>query len=247
MDKPTHTTKTIMVNGRVKTIYVRTEETVMEIDNYRMGFFARYQPLNLGVFGDKLKAQQLIISAPYAEAKRVIRTRLGLDRRPHKVLTGTTLLQYYFSPSDYREGFPVFKQLYLLFGYSESTNRRLHEVVNETFFTRDHHDSHIWLIMPNNLETMAAQWGDALLNLKTFPQLLIPEQEREEGSVSGPVSSANPVDSQAVGGPVPSSTYRHASYPQVPDEFDADAAPPPVAGDPNEERRKKRDRDKWSR
>src|SRR6516165_3550813 len=125
MEKETHVPKKILVNGVERIVYVRTERTERELDHHRMGFFAGVSSLSLERFGDKLKENQLIITAPYETAKRVIRARLELDKRSHRVFTGTTLLRYYFDNdnSSYREGFPVFKQFYLLFGYSESTNR----------------------------------------------------------------------------------------------------------------------------
>jgi hypothetical protein len=242
MDKETHVPKKVMVNGKEKTVYARTNQTERELDHYRMGFFAGVASLPLASFGDKLKEKQLIILAPYDAAKSIIRTRLELDRRPHKVFTGTTLLQYYFANDNYRDGFPVFKQFYLLFGYSESTNRRIHELIFETLITRHHAENHFWMIIPKNLEAMAAQWGGSLMNLQMFPTLdLLTKQETEK---PGPLSVANPTASEAVGGPVIGRVFRDPSYPEEPDEF---AAPPPILEDPEEGRRRRRNDDKLRR
>jgi hypothetical protein len=248
MDEITHVPKKILVNGKEKVVYVRTEKTERELDHYRMGFFAGVNPLPLNLFGDKLKEKHLVVTAHYETAKKVIRTRLGLDRRPHKVLTGTTLLQqYFFDNKECRGGFPVFKQLYLLFGYSEVTNRRLHEIVAETLFTRHHAEDHFWFVIPKTLEVMAAQWGESLLNLKEFPQLIFDGTELDSSSSveANPVSTANPTTTTAVGKPVSSPMYRDSSYPEAADEFGAEVLPLPE--DPVEARRQKRDREKWRR
>jgi hypothetical protein len=234
MDKETHIPRKVIVNGKEKTVYARTEQTERELDHYRMGFFAEVVPLPLASFGDKLKENNLIILAKYETAKRVIRTRLGLDRRAHKVFTGTTLLQYYFANDNYRDGFPIFKQFYLLFGYLESTNRRLHEIIFETLMTRNQAEDHFWLIIPRNLETMAAQWGSSLMNLNTFPILDLLEMEEE---TAGPISTANPTTSDAVGEPVTGRIVKDPSYPEESGEF----APTPILNDPEEARRRDRD------
>jgi hypothetical protein len=238
-DKETHIPKKIIVNGKEKTVYARTEQTESDLDHHRMGFFASVSPLPLKLFGDNLKQKQLIITAPYETAKKVIRSRLELDKRPHKVFTGTTLLQYYFANENYKDGFPVFKQFYLMFGYSESTNRRMHEVIVETLFTRYYEENHFWIIIPKPLEAMAAQWGSSLMNLRMFPALCFEEQEE-----TGPISVANPTASEAIGESVVGRVFRDSSYPEEGDEF---KAPPPLSSDPTEERRQKRDRDKWRR
>jgi hypothetical protein len=243
MDKETHIPKKILVNGKEKTVYARTDQTERELDHYRMGFFAGVSSLPLNLFGDKLKEKQLIITAPYETAKRVIRSRMELDRRPHKVFTGTTLLQYYFINNDdtYRSGFPVFKQFYLLFGYSESTNRRMHELIVETLFTRHYAENHSWIIIPRTLEAMAAQWGDSLMNLKIFPTLVFDGEESEPSL--GPISMANPTTTSAVGKPVMGQIIRDPSYKED-DEF---AAPSLIPDDPEEERRRRRDYEKLKR
>lgn len=197
-------------------------------------------PLPLASFGDKLKEKQLIILAPYEIAKRVIRSRLELDKRPHKVFTGTTLLQYYFANDNYRDGFPIFKQFYLFFGYSESTNRKTHEIINDTLYTRYHEENHFWMIIPKTLEAMAAQWGSQLTNLDIFPVLDL----RGDQEITGPISVANPTTSDAVGGPVMSRVFKDPSYPDAPDKF---AAPPSILDDPEEARRKERDWKKFKR
>ena len=241
MDEPTHIPKKILVNGKEKVVYVRTEETEKGIDDYRMGPFAKIKPLPLRLFGENLKSNNLIISTTYLTAHRAIRTRLELDRRYHKVLTGATLIQkYFFDNEECRGGFPSTKQLYLLFGYSEVTNRRLHEIITETLFTRYQADGHFWMLVPKNLEAMALQWGESLLNLKMFPQLMIEPQEVQQG----PVSVANPTTTTAVKEQTMGEVYRDPSYPEEPDEF---AAPRPISDDPTEDRRRKRDRDKWRR
>lgn len=234
MDKETHIPKKITVNGKEKVVYARTKQTERELDHYRMGFFSGVASLPLASFGDKLKEKQMIIIAPYNTALSVIRSRMELDRRPHKVFTGTLLLQHYFANDNYRDGFPVFKQFYLLFGFHESTNRRTHEVIVETLFTRHYEENHFWMIIPKTLEAMAAQWGSSLMNLQMFPVLnLLTEEEK-----LGPISVANPVTSEAVGGPVASRIIRDPSYPEEPDEF---AVPPPILDDPEEARRRDRD------
>jgi hypothetical protein len=240
MEKETHVPKRVIVNGKEKTVYARTDQTERELDHYRMGFFAGVDSLPLVCFGDKLKEKQLIILAPYDTAKRVIRSRLELDRRPHKVFTGTTLLQYYFANDNYRDGFPIFKQFYLMFGYSESTNRKTHELIFETLFTRYHAENHFWMIIPRALEAMAAQWGGSLMNLKMFPTLDLLENQE----ITSPVSVANPTTSDAVGEPVIGRVLRDPSYPEEPDEF---GAPPSILDDPEESRRRKRDYDKLRR
>jgi hypothetical protein len=242
MDKITHIPKKIVVNGKEKTVYARTAQTEKELDRHRMGFFAGVDSLPLKSFGDKLKEKQLIILAPYQTAKSVIRTRMELDKRPHKVFTGTTLLQYYFANDGYRDGFPVFKQFYLLFGFSESTNRRTHEIIVETLFTRYHAENHFWMIIPKNLEAMAAQWGSSLMNLQMFPVLDL--RQSQEMEKQGPVSVANPTTSEAVGESVFSKIFRDPSYPEEPDEF---SAPSSIRDDPEEERRRKRDYEKMRR
>ena len=238
MEKNTHVPKKVLINGKEKVVYARTEQTETELDHYRMGFFSGVNSLPLDLFGDKLKEKQLIITAPYETAKRVIRTRMELDRRPHKVFTGTTLIQYYFANDNYRDGFPVFKQFYLMFGYSESTNRRMHEIIVETLFTRHYAENHFWMIMPRTLEAMAAQWGDSLMNLKIFPTLVFDGEESE--SSSGPISVANPTTTVAAGKPVMGQIFRDPSYKED-DEF---AAPSLISNDPEEERRRKRDYEK---
>ena len=234
MEKETHIPKKVMDNGKEKTVYARTNQTELELDHYRMGFFAGVASLPLASFGEKLKEKQLIILAPYDVAKSVIRTRLELDKRPHKVFTGTTLLQYYFANDNYRDGFPVFKQFYLLFGYSESTNRKMHELIFETLFTRHHAENHFWLIIPRTLEAMAAQWGSSLMNLKMFPTLNLLENQE----ATGPISVANPTTSDAVGEPVIGRVFRDPTYPEEPDEF---AAPSSILDDPEEARKQERD------
>jgi hypothetical protein len=232
MDEETHVPKKMMINGKERIVYVRTEQTEREMEHYRMGFFAGVAPLPLTSFGGKLKEQQLIILAHYNTAESVIRTRLELDKRSHKVLTGTDLLQYYFEDgsSTYLEGFPVFKQIYLMFGYSESGNRKLHELVNESLHKRRHAENHCWLIIPKTLEAMAAQWGNALLDLQMFSVLDLREEPGAEPR--GPVSVANPAMIDAVGESV---IGRMQGF----------EAPPPLEDDPEEARRRRRDYEKW--
>jgi hypothetical protein len=229
--KPTHIPKEIEINGKKKVVYVRTSETEEEMDRIRMGPFSRLDPLNIPELTERLPVRNLIIQAPYITAKRVIRTRLGVDKRTHRVLTGTNLLQSYFANEGYKDGFPVYKQFYLLFGYSESTNRRLHEIIVETLFTRYHNDDHFWVLIPKSLEEMIVQWGEALTNLRIFPYIrCVPSQEEK-----GPVSAANPTVSPAVGNPAPLRRVVDPSYPEEPDEFDA----PKEEEDPKFRSRKK--------
>jgi hypothetical protein len=229
MDEITHIPKKIVVNGKEKIVYARTPETEQELDHYRMEFFASVVSLPLTSFGDKLKEKQLIILAHYNTANRVVRSRLELDKRPHKVFSGTTLIQYYFDNDNYRDGFPVFKQFYLQFGYTDSHNKKLHELIVETLFTRYRAENHFWLIIPKTLEAMAAQWGDALMNLQMFPILdLLGE---EEGETAGPVSVVTPMTTDDVGRPANGRIG----------EFEA---PSPILGDPEEARRRKRDDEK---
>jgi hypothetical protein len=238
MDKETHVPKRVTVNGKEKTVYVRTDQTERELDHYRMGFFAGVDPLPLDLFGDKLKEKHLIIVAHYETAKKVIRTRLGLDRRSHKVFTGSTLFISHFE--GVRDGYPIFKQFYLLFGYSESTNRRMHEIIFETLMTRNQSENHFWMVIPRTLEAMAAQWGGSLMNLQMFPILNLLETQE----TAGPVSVANPTTSDAVGGSVIGRVFRYPSYPEEQDEF---GAPLPILDDPEEARRQGRDWKKFRR
>lgn len=231
MEEETHIPKRIMVNGKEKVVYVRTPETERELDHHRMEFFAGVAPLPLASFGDKLKEKYMIILAHYNTANSVVRSRLELDKRPHKVFTGTTLIQYYFDNDNYRDGFPVFKQFYLQFGYTDSFNKKLHELIVETLFTRHRAENHFWLIIPKTLEAMAAQWGDALMSLQTFPILDLLE---DPGAEVGPVSVVSSTITDAVGGPVTDRIH----------EFDA---PAPLADDPEGARRRKRDNDKLRR
>ena len=232
MNEETHVPKKMMINGKERIVYVRTEQTEREMEHYRMGFFAEVPALPLVSFGDKLKEKQLIILAHYNTAESVVRTRLELDRRPHKVLTGTDLLQYYFEngSSTYLEGFPVFKQIYLMFGYSESGNRKLHELVNESLHKRRHAENQCWLIIPKTLEAMAVQWGNALLDLQMFSVLDLREEPGAEPL--GPISVATPAMTDVVGGSVTGRTGEFAAPSLVPD-------------DPDEARRAKRDLEKY--
>lgn len=200
--------------GLQKIVYVRTKETEEELERDRLGHLSMLKPVNHPDLTKHLPTKNLVVITPYLTGQRVIMTRLLYDKRPHKMMLGTQLVDSYVRSESYLEGFPQYPQLYIQFSYNESPNRRLADLVNEIMGLRFHLGMHSWLIVPRSIPELAAQWGDSLLNLSYLPRLNLPPQDGEE---MGPNSSArtdpNPRPSQ--GG---STTSSMDAEPRSPDK-----------------------------
>lgn len=166
-------------DGKTKVVYKRTEEQERLMEDHRLGKFSLIDPLRTSNFLEVLPKKNLVLQASYLVAQRAIRARLDLDKRSYMVLTGTQLVRRYLDQESseesgsYFEGFPNFKQFYLLFGYTESKNRRLSELINEVINLRYTQGMHCWLFLSEPLEVLAGRWGDALLNLNYLPRVTI--------------------------------------------------------------------------
>lgn len=210
----THIPKTIEVNGKKKTVFVRSKETQEEMEKFRLGPFVETPPLHLVDLNKVLDTKALIIQAPYHTARRAIRTRLDKDKTSHRVMSGSTILRdYFFYSESLRSGLPQFKQLFVLFGYIEMTNRSLNQILCESLYTRSECGLHFWLLIPKTLEEMAVQWGEAFLNFRNFPFLYI----------NNPEDNLGPVSTASIATPKPSGKsnqlVKDPSYPEKEDEL----------------------------
>ena len=192
MSKLTHLPKTIVgPDGKSRVVYARTPETDQEMEKFRMGSLSEIKPLVRSQAPELVKniqASALVVQAPYLMARQAVRTRLEIDRSPHRILNGMTLFQSHWNSSEScREGFPQFKQLFLIFGYIELTNKIQHQVICETLFTRYELGLHFWLVVPKSIEEMAAQWGDAFLNFRMFPSIRVDSLEGSSPRSEEPV------------------------------------------------------------
>lgn len=160
-------------DGRDKVLYRRTPETIEEIEKMRLGVFSEETPLPLSKFGDNLRTKNMIILAKYPIALRAIRTRLDLDKRPHRFMTGANILKHYLEKvsTDYLEGFPQTKHLYLTFSYTDSPNRRMADILHELMGLRYTLKLHCWLFLPQPLNQLALQWGESMTALSYLPLL----------------------------------------------------------------------------
>jgi hypothetical protein len=116
-----------------------------------------------GLFNER----HLIIVTTWAMVKAAIRSRLSLDKSPHILLLSSGL------HSGPREEFPFFPQLYMTLWGPVISNPWLHGAIAEIFLQRVREQNHVWMFMPQSLETMARRWGPDLLKLSGFPQLTI--------------------------------------------------------------------------
>lgn len=187
----THIPKTITdSNGVTRTVYVRTAETQAVVERQRLGLLWERPAWVGGGYEGQQAATHLVVQARQEVAERVMRARLDYDQRPHRILSGVELLGAYFHENEgFRGAFPKIVQLFLYFGYLESTNKLLHQLVYELMALRRLQNAHCWLLIPKSLKEMAIQWGDAFLNLEGFPYLSLVDGH-DDGM--GPVSVAAP-------------------------------------------------------
>lgn len=190
--------------GLIKTVYVRTKETEKQLEQDRLGTLGMLEPIQHPELGGFLHHRNAVVVTPYLSGQRTILTRLLYDKKPHKVMLGTQLVDSFVRSESYLEGFPQFAQFYLQFSYNESPNRRLADLVNEIMGLRFHLGLHSWLIIPRPLPELAAQWGESLLNLSYLPRLVLPASI---GELMGPNSTAktDPTLRPNQGGPVTTS------------------------------------------
>jgi hypothetical protein len=191
----THDVKVHQNGDRIKLVWSRTPEQKEEMEKLRLGPFAEMEPMTTSIFTAVLPKKNMVFISDYYTAQRAIGTRLRLDKRPHKILTGTQLVSSYLGKGEdggsdeYFEGFPVFKQLYVLFGYMESKNRRLAELINELVSMRYHQKLHCWLFINCPLEILAPRWGEVLLNLKFLPSTKLDPAKGHDGPKATSASS----------------------------------------------------------
>jgi len=149
--------------------YERSEVQEEEMDKLRMGPFSMIPDthdnrINL----DFLRRAHQIIIAPFKVAERIIATRLRREARPHKILTGTDILHDYLdkegSSLSLLEGFPMFHQLFILFGYYEADNKYVPSLITQLVGQRYKERKHIWVFLERDFETTASKWP-AIANL----------------------------------------------------------------------------------
>lgn len=172
MSEETHTQKVIeLPNGKKKVVYVRTEKTEQDLEKIRLGNLFSKPLLTDSKIVDRINLPFLVIITSQEMALRITRTRLERNKKPHRVLTGTQVLDHYLNNTGYLEAFSNSPQLFILFSYLESANRRLGELINELISNRNLIGKDCWLFLPKSIPEIAAQWGQGLHNLKQFPCL----------------------------------------------------------------------------
>lgn len=197
MDERTHYSKMVVdpKTGKTRQVWCRSAKTVVEMEKLRLGPLYEMEDLTQRVFCNSLKKIRVIFIATLKTAQRAIRTRLRKDHSLHKIVNGTQILEAYLGGSDsYLSGWDQFEQLFILFSYSESTNRRLPELVNELIGLRGHLGKHVWLFIPKDLGSLSLQWGEVIRTLD-YLEVIRLEAESEE-DLRGPQSSAVVLPSQ---------------------------------------------------
>lgn len=171
-------------NGRSRLVYTRTRSTQLEMENFRLGPLAILQKLEDPLLNNHLDSSVLVVQTSQDIALRAILTRIQKDRSSHRLLTGTQIVHAFLNNKDYLEAYPQFNQLFILFGYQEHGNRRLAEFITELVSSRRLAPRHVWLFIPKSIVDMAAQWGDAILNLRFLPTIRL-----DISGNTGPVST----------------------------------------------------------
>lgn len=157
-----------------KIFYKRSEQAERDAELRRLGSFAEVQQTKdisvLALAGKR----NLVVVAPYFISRVIAATMLRQNRRPHVVLTGSDVLQRSFDKNySLWDGFSVFPQLYVFFGYVDAPNKYLPSLIVQLMGQRFHEGRQAWLFMPAEPITMVKQWTEAMHGLSYLERVRI--------------------------------------------------------------------------
>ena len=184
-------------SGRVRKVFCRTQALVDKLAQERLGDWGSetvLQDSEFSVIPWGIDFARLVVS--YNIARRVIATAVQRSQMRYRVILGSDVLHSYLEKQDdYYGAYELDEKLFILFGYCESKNRRISELVNELVAFRYHKKLSVWVFVPESLEVMTIKWGPAMQALSYLTEVKVtPNQTPDLLQTEGPKSVVESVE-----------------------------------------------------
>jgi len=166
--------------GPPRVVYQRTKETEEAIHNHRLGEYWNTPPLQDRDFRALLGANMGIFIGEYLVCRMALRAKLDIALEENfRVINGTQILSEFLKDAkeDFLNGYPHDRFVAVMYGFTESTNRRVPDLIKELIGTRYQRAMDTWIFFPKNITLMAEQWGPSLLDLTYISQYVLPKTE----------------------------------------------------------------------